>query len=339
MATAELFGFRSADLPRAGGGLGRWPAPPESLRAESATTWQDDSGSEPRGPAWPLLEGVRHHLAGDCEAAVIALREATAAQLMGEGLFRSEATGGLIVTLAECGRVAEARKVLTDSPPDDVAVIPGMREWANAWVLAAAGRVGAAGDVAIAAARDTAAVGAVSTAMWYLADAARFGATQGAADVAQGLADRIGSNLTSARWQGILARAEGRPALLVDAAEAHLAVGLFGHAAELADLAVRQPTASDRTEAALAARARKVAASARVSIGAAQPTVAVELPEQLTRREVEIARLAARGMRDKDIADELVLSVRTVESHLATVYRKLRINSRRELVDVLGLTQ
>jgi DNA-binding NarL/FixJ family response regulator len=82
-----------------------------------------------------------------------------------------------------------------------------------------------------------------------------------------------------------------------------------------------------------------VAASARVSIGAAQPTVAVELPEQLTRREVEIARLAARGMRDKDIADELVLSVRTVESHLATVYRKLRINSRRELVDVLGLIQ
>jgi DNA-binding CsgD family transcriptional regulator len=229
--------------------------------------------------------------------------------------------------------------VLTDSPPDDVAVIPGMREWANAWVLAAAGRVGAAGDVAIAAARDTAAVGAVSTAMWYLADAARFGATRGAADVARGLADRIGSNLTSARWQGILARAEGRPEPLVDAAEAHLAVGLFGHAAELADLAVRQLTASDRTEVALAARARKVAASARGSIGAAEPTMAVELPEQLTRREVEIARLAARGMRDKDIADELVLSVRTVESHLATVYRKLRINSRRELVDVLGLTQ
>ena len=41
-------------------------------------------------------------------------------------------------------------------------------------------------------------------------------------------------------------------------------------------------------------------------------------------------------MRDKDIADELVLSVRTVESHLATAYRKLGIASRRELVEALG---
>src|SRR5664280_1758619 len=61
-----------------------------------------------------------------------------------------------------------------------------------------------------------------------------------------------------------------------------------------------------------------------------------ELPEQLTRREAEIAQLAAQGMRDKDIADELVLSVRTVESHLATAYRKLGIASRRELVEALG---
>ena len=56
------------------------------------------------------------------------------------------------------------------------------------------------------------------------------------------------------------------------------------------------------------------------------------------RREAEIARLAAQGLRDKDIADELVLSVRTVESHLATTYRKLRITSRRELVDALNAT-
>ena len=60
------------------------------------------------------------------------------------------------------------------------------------------------------------------------------------------------------------------------------------------------------------------------------------LPEQLTRRESEIAQLAAQGLRDKDIADELVLSVRTVESHLATAYRKLGIASRRELVEALG---
>jgi DNA-binding CsgD family transcriptional regulator len=51
----------------------------------------------------------------------------------------------------------------------------------------------------------------------------------------------------------------------------------------------------------------------------------------LSRREREIATLAATGMSDSDIAGLLVISVRTVESHLAASYRKLGINSRRGL--------
>src|SRR5664279_2726031 len=76
--------------------------------------------------------------------------------------------------------------------------------------------------------------------------------------------------------------------------------------------------------------------NSRVTPGARITARGAELPEQLTRREAEIAQLAAQSMRDKDIADELVLSVRTVESHLATAYRKLGIASRRELVEALG---
>ena len=56
----------------------------------------------------------------------------------------------------------------------------------------------------------------------------------------------------------------------------------------------------------------------------------------LTRRELEVARLAARGLTDRGIADRLVLSVRTVESHLASAYRKLGIGSRRQLRDILA---
>jgi DNA-binding CsgD family transcriptional regulator len=56
----------------------------------------------------------------------------------------------------------------------------------------------------------------------------------------------------------------------------------------------------------------------------------------LTGRELEIARLAAEGRTDREIADCLVVSVRTVESHLAAAYRKLGIRSRKDLAASLG---
>jgi DNA-binding CsgD family transcriptional regulator len=52
---------------------------------------------------------------------------------------------------------------------------------------------------------------------------------------------------------------------------------------------------------------------------------------QLTRREQLIASLAGQGMTDAAIASQLGLSVRTVESHLSRVYRKLGVHTRREL--------
>ncbi len=51
----------------------------------------------------------------------------------------------------------------------------------------------------------------------------------------------------------------------------------------------------------------------------------------LTPREDEIARLASARWTDQEIADVLFISVRTVESHLASVYRKLGVSSRRDL--------
>jgi len=55
----------------------------------------------------------------------------------------------------------------------------------------------------------------------------------------------------------------------------------------------------------------------------------------LTEREQEIARLAAGGMSDRLIAETLVVSVRTVESHLGSAYRKLGIDNRRALAEAL----
>ena len=334
--TAEIFGNRSAELPRAGGGSGRWPSPYRSM-LESAGTAVVDDDALLTGPVWPLLEGVRRHLAGDLPAAEVALREATVQQLQGEGLFRSEATGGLAVVLAESGQLTEARQVLDGNGPDATALIPGLRGWAEAWLLAGAGRADDAGVLAVRTAIESAEVGAVTTAFWYLADAARFGATQLAAEYAETLADRVHSELTSARLAGLRARAKRDATQLVVAAEMHLQLGLFGQAGELAQLGLELAARpGSRVGDEVARRARAVVGASRTALGHSAPPDASAIPEQLTKREAEISRLAAKGLRDKDIADELVLSVRTVESHLATAYRKLGISSRRELVEVLG---
>lgn len=54
--------------------------------------------------------------------------------------------------------------------------------------------------------------------------------------------------------------------------------------------------------------------------------------EHLSNRETDIIKLAARGMTNKDIADKLRLSNRTVEGHLRTIFNKLGVGSRTEAV-------
>jgi len=54
--------------------------------------------------------------------------------------------------------------------------------------------------------------------------------------------------------------------------------------------------------------------------------------EQLTIREVEVLRLAARGMGNNEIAHELNIGVRTIKGYLVNIYAKLGVNSRTEAV-------
>ena len=62
--------------------------------------------------------------------------------------------------------------------------------------------------------------------------------------------------------------------------------------------------------------------------------------ESLTGSEQRVARLAAEGMTNKAIAQHLFLTVKTVEMHLASTYRKLEVKGRKELPGALtGLVQ
>ncbi|MGD0116006.1 MAG: response regulator transcription factor [Dehalococcoidia bacterium] len=56
------------------------------------------------------------------------------------------------------------------------------------------------------------------------------------------------------------------------------------------------------------------------------------LPDHVSDRELEVLNLAAKGMSNKEIASELALSVRTVQSHLGNIFDKLGVSSRTEAV-------
>jgi DNA-binding NarL/FixJ family response regulator len=54
----------------------------------------------------------------------------------------------------------------------------------------------------------------------------------------------------------------------------------------------------------------------------------VVLPDGITRREAEVLALVAQGLTNREVADALVLSERTVARHLANVYTKIGVTSR-----------
>ena len=63
-----------------------------------------------------------------------------------------------------------------------------------------------------------------------------------------------------------------------------------------------------------------------------RPAGAVEQIEALTSRELEILRLAAQGLTNKAIGQEMGISDRTVQGHLANIFGKLGVASRTEAV-------
>jgi DNA-binding CsgD family transcriptional regulator len=75
------------------------------------------------------------------------------------------------------------------------------------------------------------------------------------------------------------------------------------------------------------ARLREVGV-ARIPRGPVEATL--HNPAGLTARQVEVLRLLAQSLTNAEIAERLVLSVRTVDAHVAAVFAKLGLHSRRD---------
>jgi DNA-binding CsgD family transcriptional regulator len=78
------------------------------------------------------------------------------------------------------------------------------------------------------------------------------------------------------------------------------------------------------------------AESALRSTGARPRRSRLSGPESLTPSELKVARLAAEGHSNRGVAQELFVTVKTVEVHLSSVYRKLGVSRRDQLAALLA---
>jgi DNA-binding NarL/FixJ family response regulator len=138
--------------------------------------------------------------------------------------------------------------------------------------------------------------------------------------------------LVAAYAAHVAGRLAGDGAALLAAADAFEAIGAVRYAVEAAADAARAFVDGGRHDSARRALARSRDLFGRGQGGAAPLVDGLDGPASaLTAREAQLVELARRGLSNAAIAEQLVLSVRTVESHLYRAMHKLGVGDRRDL--------
>jgi DNA-binding CsgD family transcriptional regulator len=281
-----------------------------------------------------LLARGRVHSAADAsgEAALI-FRQ------LGRPMFLRDST--IVAAHAAClaGRSADARELLStiDIPESVPAMYDAIsREQVRAWMVADGGDIPTAITILMGAANLGQQIGDLAGAIGCLHSVARLGRAHSVAHRLARLAGSMEGILPAARAEHAFAIAAkdgdrlravsvrfeslGADQLAVDAAtEGAAAWRRRGHLRAAVSLSRRAQQLSERCE------------------GAHTPcSIQVGLRARLTPAEREAALLAASGRSNKEIAELLVLSVRSVENRLQHVYQKLGVSSRRELTRAMS---
>ena len=228
---------------------------------------------------------------------------------------------------------ASALKLSEDANGPQVAVFLPELELARAWVRASRGQTSSARRHAIRAAEVARQQGMCAVEMRALHTAVRFGDRSHAARLGE-LACVLDAPLPDASAAHARALADHDAHSLDEVAERFSGIGAMALAADAAAQAAREHARAGERAKGLesAARAHWLAGK----FGLHSPAIdAVTQPLPITDREREIAAMVSAGLSNREIADRLSVSVRTVDGHLYRIFTKLGIQSRDQLTRLL----
>jgi DNA-binding NarL/FixJ family response regulator len=235
------------------------------------------------------------------------------------------------------GHHEEARSAAREAATFDRSEIRAFRPdelRALAWVDAQGGHISSAIEQLWVATNLASSQGQRSFEIIILEDLLRLGELR-AAERTREVAAHIDGAWSAAVDAHAAAILSGQTADLEMAADAFGAMGSSLVAAELWS-AVSAAYQREGLLARAAQAARKSAALAQLCEGARTDAMNLtRTPDPLSRRERETAKLAASGATNAQIAAELSVSVRTVESHLYGAFAKLGITDRKQLLHAL----
>ena len=250
---------------------------------------------------------------------------------------RRLALAGLAAAAGQQGDATACAPLLVDLDAlgPDLRYLLGDVPVGRAWALIALGRPAEARATLRTALDEAVAAGEPGRIVDIATEAARLGDADGVRRAMEASARRLDGPVGTARLAYVVARSTDSIDDLRAAEAAIEEVDARLLVAETTAILANRLRGDGLQREASAAAARSAAAVSECK-GAVTPALLVsDSVVPLSRREGEIAQLAAKGLASKEIADRLFLSVRTVRNHLQNVYTKLGVASRAELADAL----
>jgi DNA-binding CsgD family transcriptional regulator len=237
--------------------------------------------------------------------------------------------------LGELNAAREALKRREALPP--FGFLGPEQELARAWTLAVAGEKVAAEECFLNAADLAAGTGHRTSEAWILHDLLRACGRNESHRLAV-LAEKTDSALVRARADHAVARRAGGADGLVQAAEQFLGLGARLLSAEALTSAADAHRRAGRQRRATEVGQRASALAAGCEGARTPDLMLADTVTPLSKRERDVARLAATGLQSKEIAARLSLSVRTVDNYLQRAYAKLGVTNRGDLATALTAT-